>query len=81
MPNAAPNNTAAANSVQLKVGVMSVKSRPRKSPNQAPLSAPSSAARCQDRLRTTCSTVLRSLPMMESCATGKSAFARRSTTD
>ncbi len=54
-------------------------SSPKKMPSQAPEAAPASATRPQVSLPVTRSTLLRSLPTMETLSTGKSARASTST--
>ncbi len=72
--------TAAAKSCQVNAGASRLMNSPTKMPSHAPESAPESAALFQERFFVTISTLVRLLPTIASFATGKSAFARRSTT-
>ena len=80
MPNPAPIITAAnTNGRPAPSGEKMKNSSPKNTPSQAPEAAPARATRPQVSLPVTRSTVLRSLPRMETCFTGKSDFARVST--
>jgi hypothetical protein len=74
----APISTAAMmdSGVESPPGEKSMSSSPKNSPITAPCEAPCMATRGYESLLRTRSTSFRSLPMMDTCATGKSLSAR-----